>query len=132
MNQRRRRKLSDVPFLRKLVEYKEVITLIIFFLGALVWIHTHFVPKCSFDASRQELTNLLKIRILQAQEGAYETMLRVLEDLRDIVEQPKEKENISQKLTELESKYRTLIKDGHDTTSQLMEETNKAYRECSF
>jgi hypothetical protein len=58
--------------------------------------------------------------------------LHVLEDLRDLVEQPKDKENIIKKLTELDNEYRTLVKEGNDMTNRLMVDTDEAYRKCSF
>lgn len=60
--------------LEKLKEYKEIITIIVFFLGGFIWLYTQFPSKSDFNAEMASLKCLLEkyMTLTQLQIGAQE------------------------------------------------------------
>jgi galactitol-specific phosphotransferase system IIB component len=57
--------MLNVAILEKLKEYKEILTLIVFFLGGIFWLNEQFPKKADLTAQTTEVKNQLKKEVSQ-------------------------------------------------------------------
>jgi hypothetical protein len=116
--------IGDNPVFRTLNAYKEVILLVLFFLGGAGWIYGTFATKCLLQASLESNAGLMdwqgKVNALNAKRLEIET----LENLQDVVAlTPTQVEHLKQ----LRDQYRDLAQKSPSAP----ESAKAAFEKCT-
>jgi hypothetical protein len=82
----RQESVAEMPLLKRLLAYKEVIVLVLFILGGAAWIYNTFATKCFLEASLESNSSLMTWQGKLNELAAKRLEIETLENLQAAVE----------------------------------------------
>ncbi len=116
--------IMDAPFFKKLVAYRDVILLLLFFLSGAAWIYNTFATKCALEASLEvgKIATEQQNEINEVRNKRLE--IRNLESLQAAVTL---NEKQIEQLNKLRDEYQEMAEKKTDYTERITE----AYKKCT-